>query len=193
MCCDATRRFAWEVDSDPNSLIRTRRVSNPNPRQPLTSRCKGGGKPPHSKVSKRIIDPGHRIDRFNANAPLFRSRPRHQRSPARSATAIFAPPKTRRHSEARLLRRRISSMLQRPGHHDEAALDVMSHATHHWMRFFAPPRMTANDDAIAFRQGAASAPPKKCRPTPLPLARLSRASLPNVQARSPARRASPRR
>jgi hypothetical protein len=57
---------------------------------------------------------------------------------------LFTPPKNRRHSEERPWRRRISSMLQHPGHHDEAALDVMSRAIHHWMRFFARLRMTAN-------------------------------------------------
>ena len=35
-------------------------------------------------------------------------------------------------------------MLPRPGHNDEAALGVMARATHHWIRFFAPLRMTAN-------------------------------------------------
>jgi hypothetical protein len=27
-------------------------------------------------------------------------------------------------------------MLPRPGHHDEDAVDVMTGATHHWIRFF---------------------------------------------------------
>jgi hypothetical protein len=76
--------------------------------------------------------------------PLFRSRPRHKRPPARSAITIFAQPQTRRHSEERFLRRRISSMLQRLGHHDEVAVDATASAAQYWMRFFASLRMTAN-------------------------------------------------
>jgi hypothetical protein len=41
------------------------------------------------------------------------------------------------------VRRRISSMLQRPDQHEEEALDVMAGATHEWIRFFALLRMTA--------------------------------------------------
>ncbi len=38
-------------------------------------------------------------------------------------------------------------MLRRPDYHDESALVVEARATHYWMRFFAPLRMTAGEDA----------------------------------------------
>jgi hypothetical protein len=34
-------------------------------------------------------------------------------------------------------------MIPRPDQHDETVHDAMRRATHHWMRFFAPLRMTA--------------------------------------------------
>jgi hypothetical protein len=55
----------------------------------------------------------------------------------------LAPAKTRRHSEERFPRRRISSMLPRQDRHDEDAVDVMSRGTQDWLRFFAALRMTA--------------------------------------------------
>jgi hypothetical protein len=76
--------------------------------------------------------------------PPFRSSPTARVLQREAPPRLFTPPKNRRHSEERPWRRRISSMLQHPGHHDEAALDVMSRAIHHWMRFFARLRMTAN-------------------------------------------------
>ncbi len=73
--------------------------------------------------------------------PLFRST-RHHRVIQREALCSNGPSR-RRHSEERFSRRRISSPVRRPDHHDEDGLDVVARATHHWMRFFAALRMTA--------------------------------------------------
>jgi hypothetical protein len=76
-----------------------------------------------------------------------RLRPILARPPARSAATIFTLPKSGRHSEERLSRRRISSMLPRPGQHDKSAFDVMARTAQYWMRFFASLRMTAEGGA----------------------------------------------
>jgi hypothetical protein len=90
--------------------------------------------------------------------------------PARSAATILAPPKNRRHSEERLSRRRISSMLRRPDHYDQVA--PAKPAT---LESFLGGRSFSSD----INNGAQR----------LPLARPSRASLRNVQAQSLARSA----
>ena len=96
--------------------------------------------------------------------PLFRSSPPHPRAPPRSATAILTPPKTRRHSEERLSRRRISSMLQRPDRHDETALHVPTDG----------PTLCA----IALRKGCgfrrSSSPSRRVQPPKPPLAVIQR-------------------
>jgi hypothetical protein len=56
---------------------------------------------------------------------------------------LFTLAKSRRHSEERFLRRRISSMLPGRDRSDEDVHDVMCGPEQYWMRFFAALRMTA--------------------------------------------------